>query len=145
MDKKKKPNFLMVGLGSALITLGLLVVFFVISDSLKASSQTCTNSACFVSAANSCADATLTSEEPIGTVKHSTSGCYYLKTIVKANSSEVPEVKSLVEGKSLMCKYDPGNFNMNWISYISEDIEYCQGPLKEAIGELIVFSESAAK
>ncbi|MBU2522943.1 MAG: hypothetical protein KKE23_01480 [Nanoarchaeota archaeon] len=46
----------------------------------------------------------------------------------------------LWKAKSLICQYYSGEFDSRWIDSISDGLEYCRGDLKDAIGELIIFS-----
>jgi len=97
--------------------------------------------ATFISAASECQDANLTVTTMVGTFSYrSTSDCALLKTLVKVNSSESPEVKKLIEGKSMVCGYTKGNFDSRWVTTLIGGIENCHGDLRDGIAQLIVFT-----
>ena len=142
MEQKRKirPGFIIAGI--LVIIFGFSMMYFMGASYKNASEQSgiCKTDECFISAANLCENSTFYSNEDLGFVRYETSECFFMKTVVKANDKEIPEVKEMVEGKGLLCQYDFGNFDEKWISSISDDLENCQGPLKDAIGELILFS-----
>lgn len=143
MEKQKRkirPLFVIAGV--FLILMSILVAFYIIGSRSMASQGICQSSECFISSANSCGNSTFYSTEDIGLVMYETKDCFFVKTVVKTNDNELPEVKALVEGKSLICNYNYGEFDNRWINSLSDGIENCQGDLKEAIGSLIVFSAS---
>lgn len=138
-QKRKIRPWLIVA-GVFLILMGILVAFYIIGSRSMAGRGICQDSDCFITAANACENSTFYSTEDIGLVMYETKDCFFVKTIVKTNDNELPEVTSLVEGKSLICKYNYGEFDNGWINSLSDGIESCQGDLKEALGSLIVFS-----
>ncbi len=136
-----------------LIVLGLLVLFFGLMIFLMAyffmgaartalsnQVENCSTRECFIASANSCTSALWTSQEEIGTVSYATAQCKFMKTIESVSANELPEVKSLIEGKSFICPYPSGKFNVNWTDTLTQGVESCRGDLKDAIGELLLFS-----
>ncbi|MBN1544236.1 hypothetical protein JW898_02110 [Candidatus Woesearchaeota archaeon] len=116
----------------------VLVAYYIVHPS---SSQGCDTAECFMEAANECQNATFTAQETIGTVKYSSEGCVFTKTLVKSSKDELPEVKALLEGKSLTCRYELGEFDRRWVTTLIYGINYCEGGLKEALGEMLLFVE----
>ncbi|VVB65555.1 Uncharacterised protein [Candidatus Gugararchaeum adminiculabundum] len=95
---------------------------------------------CFISAANNCDNANLTLTDNVGTFQYSASGCVLTKTLVILNANETPEMKNALEGKNMTCIYETGKFNSELVTSLLSGIEYCNGDLKEALGELVLFS-----
>ena len=101
------------------------------------------DTASFIRAANDCQDASLTVTSTVGTFSYqSTSDCDLLKTLVKVNSSELPEVKNLIEGKSMVCGYTKGNFDSRWVTTLIGGMENCHGDLRDGLAQLMVFTSS---
>lgn len=136
--RKIRPWLIAAGV---FVFLLIFPIFYILGSVDMAQQGICKTEECFIEAANSCENSTFYSTEDIGFIKYETSGCFFMKTIVSTNKAELPEIKELIEGKSLICQYDFGLFNEDWMNSLSENIEYCQGDLKEAIGELVLFTE----
>ncbi|HLD05293.1 MAG TPA: hypothetical protein VJG90_06255 [Candidatus Nanoarchaeia archaeon] len=101
----------------------------------------CTTKECFISAANDCKDLQMTLTENAGVFKYASStDCIFTKTLVTLSVSETQEMKSLLEGKSLTCKYEKGKFDSRWATSLMFGTEYCEGELRDIIVELLVFS-----
>ncbi|MBS3068469.1 hypothetical protein J4450_07210 [Candidatus Micrarchaeota archaeon] len=49
-------------------------------------------------------------------------------------------MKTLLEGKSMTCKYENGKFDQRLVTSLIYGTEYCDGELKDALGQLIVFA-----
>ena len=64
--------------------------------------------------------------------------CDFVKTVVSVNDN--PEMKTLLEGKSLQCSYYYDDFKEAWVYSLVEDVEDCEGELKEIIGQLLMFT-----
>ena len=112
-----------------------------IPQSATPTTAPCTDKDCFISAANDCKDLSVTLTEDIGVLKYSSSkGCVFTKTLVSLDSSEIQEMKSALEGKSLTCKYESGKFDPRLVTSLIYGSEYCEGPLKDAFGELLAFT-----
>ena len=99
----------------------------------------CTTKDCFIAAANDCNDITLTLTEDAGTFTYATNGCVFTKTLVSTNVNETQEMKTLLQGKSLTCKYEQGKFDRRWVTSLVFGTEYCEGKLKDILGQLIAF------
>ena len=119
-----------------IITIGL-AGFFLMN---VFSATTCEDAQCFISEANSCKKATFESMEDHGKVSYSSSKCIVTKTFVSAVEGENEEIKKLLEGKSLTCEYNEGEFDENIVNSLILGIENCEGELKDTIGQLIVFA-----
>lgn len=100
----------------------------------------CNDKTCFISAANDCKDTSLTLTEDFGVLKYSSKDCIFTKTLVSLNANETEEMKTLLEGKSMTCKYENGKFDQRLVTSLIYGTEYCDGELKDALGQLIVFA-----
>ena len=100
----------------------------------------CTTKECFISSANACNDIDLTLTEDAGVIKYSSSkDCVFTKTLVSLNADETQEMKSLLQGKSLTCRYEKGKFDQRWVTSLIYGTEYCEGELRDTLVELIAF------
>lgn len=110
------------------------------TDAPTPSATICTTKECFISSANDCNDIDLTLTEDAGVLKYSSSkDCLFTKTLVSLNPNETQEMKNLLEGKSLTCKYEKGTFDQRWANSLIFGSEYCEGELKDILVELLVF------
>ena len=101
----------------------------------------CSDKECFISAANECQDTSITLTEDMGILKYSSSkDCVFTKTLVSLNENETQEMKNILQGKSLTCKYEKGKFDQRLVTSLIYGMEYCEGELKDTLGQLIVFS-----
>ena len=101
----------------------------------------CTTKECFISSANDCNEINLTLTEDAGVLKYSSSkDCVFKKTLVSLNANETQEMKSLLEGKSLTCRYEKGKFDQRWVTSLIFGTEYCEGELRDILVELLVFA-----
>ena len=104
------------------------------------SAATCTTKECFISSANDCKDMTIALTEEFGVIKYSSSiGCVFTKTLISLDAKETQEMKTLLEGKSLTCRYEKGKFNQRWANSLLLGIEDCQGQLKDILVKMIAF------
>ena len=62
------------------------------------------------------------------------------ETLVSANADETSDMKKLLEGKSMMCNYEKGKFDARLVTTLIYGMEYCEGDLKDILGQLIVFA-----
>ncbi|MBI2564573.1 hypothetical protein HYV79_01110 [Candidatus Woesearchaeota archaeon] len=100
----------------------------------------CTTKECFVSSANDCKDIDLTLTEDAGVLKYSSSkDCIFTKTLISLNANDTQEMKSLLNGKSLTCRYEKGKFDQRWATSLIFGTEFCEGELKDILVELILF------
>ena len=102
--------------------------------------EACTTKDCFISSANDCKDIDLVLTEDAGVFRYSTKGCVFTKTLVSLSPGESAEMKDLLQGKSLTCKYEKGKFDQRWVTSLIFGTEYCEGELKDILIELIVFA-----
>jgi len=100
----------------------------------------CNAKDCFVSAANNCSNISIQVAEPFGTMRYSTSGCVFTKTVVNLSQNESADMRKALEGKSLSCVYEKGKFDSGLPSSLVAGIENCDGELKEIISQLVLFS-----
>ncbi|HLC38286.1 MAG TPA: hypothetical protein VJI71_02425 [Candidatus Norongarragalinales archaeon] len=120
------------------------------SSSIPAISPTPTSSAqvacvdkdCFITAATDCKGARLTLTDEAGVFEYSSSStaCVFTKTLVSLTEGEAQDMKNLLEGKSMTCKYEKGKFDSRLVTSLIYGTEYCEGDLKEALGALIIFT-----
>lgn len=100
----------------------------------------CTTKECFISSANDCKDIDLTLTEEAGVIKYASSkDCVFTKTLVSLNADETQEMKGLLQGKSLTCRYEKGKFDQRWVTSLIYGTEYCEGELRDILVELIAF------
>lgn len=100
----------------------------------------CTTKECVISSANDCNDNSVTLTEDAGILKYSSSkDCVFSKTLVSLNANENSEMKNLLEGKSLMCKYENGKFDQRLVTSLIFGTEYCEGELKDILVKLLLF------
>ncbi len=100
----------------------------------------CNDAGCFIAAANNCGNASILYTDSVGTFNYTTSNCVFIKTLVSLDANETQDMKDALEGKNLTCIYDQGQFDQRWVSSLLYGTENCTGDLKEALGELIVFT-----
>lgn len=102
----------------------------------------CTDKECFITAANECRELELTLTEEAGGVftYSSSTGCVFTKTLVTLSAGEDQELKRLLEGKRLTCRYERGAFDPRWVTSLIFGTESCEGELKEALAQLLVFA-----
>ncbi len=101
---------------------------------------TCGDETCFIAAANNCENINLTVTDEVGTFSYSSSeSCIFTKTLVSLNANESQEMKNLLQGKNMTCMYERGKFDQRWVTSLIYGIEYCQGELKNRLGDLTVF------
>lgn len=125
-----------LGLFAFFVILIMVIYFFYPSSVIS-----CDTQECFVAFANNCSETQFSETNALGQFNYFAKDCIFSKTLVKTSENELPEIKEIVEGKSLYCEYTSGNFDERWISSIALGIDFCWGDLKEAIGELFLFSD----
>ncbi len=91
---------------------------------------------CFISSVGDCGKATLLEDMQGSTIKYYTRDCVLKKKIDEFSQSEPEDVVAFLEGRTMSCPYQQGNFNEELINGILGGIENCDGELKEAIYEL---------
>ena len=130
---KSKTNILKY-VGIAIVA--LLVFFYIVG----LGSQSCDTAECFIDKANLCEKATYETQEEYGLVLFTTEDCKTTKTIIKLDESEDPELKSLIEGKSLVCENTQDGFDNRWIYNLLSELDNCEGELKDIMQQLIVLT-----
>ena len=103
-------------------------------------SPACAAKDCFVPLANDCKDSEIIVAEDAGVFKYSAKDCVFDKTLITLHEQETQEMKNLLQGKSLTCKYDKGKFDKQWTTSLVLGIEKCEGELKEFLIELLAFT-----
>lgn len=99
------------------------------------------DTAAFIAAANDCRDMNMTVTGGVGTFSYtSTSGCVFIKTLVRLNASEMAGMKTMLEGKNMTCSYTKGNFDPRLVTSLVGGMEYCNGELKDNLAKLIIFT-----
>jgi hypothetical protein len=94
-----------------------------------------------IAAANNCTDTNVTITDGVGTFHYTSSeNCVFTKTLVRLNTSEMQEMKTMLEGKNMTCWYTKGNFDPRLVTSLVGGIEHCTGDLKDDISGLIIFS-----
>lgn len=101
---------------------------------VEPSPPVCTTDECFLEHANMCTSAEYTKQIKTGLFKLSiSSDCTLTKTLVSLVETEPERVKNLLEGKSMQCKYEQGNFNVGYVELFTGNVLLCEGPLRNAI------------
>ncbi len=128
---KKKAVILV----SAIIALGILAF---LAYYFGVFAKSCEDNSCLIDSANSCKSAQLAQNVEGSTFNLRTRGCFLIKTASSLNESEPPEIKELIEGKSMTCKFDKGQFDARWVNTLALGIEACEGELRDSLLELSV-------
>ena len=140
-----KQNYRLVGKqGSLLIGLLLLVIGCTTpqpASDILAPASACTTKDCFIASASDCKEMSITLTEKAGVFTYASStDCVLTKTLVRLDTSEAPEMKTLLEGKTMTCKYEKGQFDERWVTSLIYGIENCDGELRDNIAELLEFA-----
>lgn len=139
--EEKKRNFKKV-----LIFFGVFVslfIMFLLIDYFAGGSTKCTDMNCFIVKASQCKAATYEEVSDIGTISYSvksesSGNCTLTKKILELSENEDAFLKKILEDKKMQCPYSQGEFNSQWTSSMVEGIEYCNGELRDAIGQLLI-------
>jgi len=127
--------------GLALLFLLVLIAGCSPGQSQVTPEPTCMTKECFIASANDCKAVQMTFSEEAGNFTYAVSSdCLFTKTLTTPNPQETQDMKNLLKGKSLSCTYEKGNFDERWANYLIFGTEYCEGELKEILGQLILFS-----
>lgn len=138
MSKSIKWILIIIGL-----FFGLFFLLLVIGFMAGSSSVICTDMNCFITKANQCKQAVYIETTDAGRIGYSVSSdnndnCILTKEIVELSENEDPFIKEALKGKMMKCTYSKGEFNDQWTTSMIEGIEYCNGELKDAIGQLLL-------
>lgn len=149
MKKQKKHECLEKKQQSICLFLALLILASCASPSqqpaqtIQTTPTECADKNCFITAANNCQEISTILNEDIGTFKYTSSkDCIFTKTLITLNDNETPEIKKLLTGKSLTCKYEQTKFDQRLATSLFFGTEYCEGELKDILGKLIAFAEN---
>ncbi len=125
----------------------VLALIAMIAFASAAGAIKCSDLNCFVAAANDCnTKVSYVDVTSAGTFSYyvesvtDNAGCVLTKEITKFSEKEDQVIISALKNKKLYCKYTAGNFNEKWITSLFEDIENCDGNLKETIAQLLLLS-----
>ncbi len=99
--------------------------------------------ACFKTAAENCKLAKLTSFKDENTFLYEIKGsrqdnCLILVEITKISDSASADLKETFEGKKMICNIPKQQFAETPVADIDQIIDYCTGPLKEAMLEVMI-------
>ena len=131
---QKRPFFALFAITLiAILALSLAVYFLFFS----AAEKKCPTAECFIASADECESASFQSVHAGSLFEYKTKECMLTKTVIQLNETEPAEIKELLEGKSMKCEYEKGNFDTELVGTISIGIENCTGELKDSI-ELLV-------
>jgi len=119
--------------------IGAVVIILVLFYFVSISFQTCATAECFLEKANACETTSFEVQEEFGLMLYSTENCIFEKKVLNIDASEDPELKNLIEGKSLTCDYEKAMFKNKWMESLIADLDSCQGELKDIMQQLIVF------
>ncbi len=107
----------------------LVIVLFILISKYGSSCD----EQCFVNKANLCENAVYKNEIAGAKLKYETNNCVLDKTVLKLANNEPNELRALFKGKSMSCGYARANFDINYLSEISANLDDCDGELKSAI------------
>jgi len=94
----------------------------------------CTTDECFLELANDCEQASYTKQIKTGTFELSISEeCRLTKKLIALVESEPDRMKDMLEGKSMRCVYEQGNFNEGYLELFTGNVFLCEGALRDAI------------
>jgi hypothetical protein len=127
---QKRPSFALFAIILIVIlalSLAAYLLFF------SAAEKKCPTAECFVTSADECESASFQQAQGGSIFEYSTKNCILTKTVIQLNETEPPEIKELLEGKSMRCEYEKGNFDTELVGTISIGIENCTGELKDNI------------
>jgi hypothetical protein len=95
----------------------------------------------FIAAANNCTTINAVITDEVGTFQYTSSdSCTFTKTLVRLNESEMQEMKTMLEGKSMTCNYTRGSFDPRLVTSLIGGIEHCSGDLKDDITNMMLFT-----
>lgn len=100
----------------------------------------CGDKKCFAWGANECRTVRLVLEEKQGTMEYAAKDCVFTKTMVRLQESEEEEMKRLLTGKKLSCKYKKGEFDVRWVISMLGGLKHCEGELKDITAKLLIFT-----
>ena len=107
----------------------LIIVLFILISKFGSSCD----EQCFVDKANLCETAKYENEIAGAKIRYEINNCVLDKTVLKLSGNEPSEIRDLFKGKSMSCGYARGNFDINYLSEISANLDDCNGDLKSAI------------
>ncbi|MFC1685494.1 hypothetical protein ACFLZZ_00550 [Nanoarchaeota archaeon] len=123
-----------------LFVLGGVIILGVVFFFLFFQAKDCDTAECFITAANNCNKSEFTSKDNGNVIFYSSEGCSVTKTVVKISEDEDQDMKDFLEGKSLTCDYEKGEFDEDVVNDLVFGIEDCTGELKKNIGQLLLFT-----
>jgi len=138
--KLKGQNLAVAGIILAAIGMILAYMFFtqVISPTTDAIGG-CQDVDCFIEKANNCEYVTMEYFTNNEGYYYQANECEFLKTIIFLDPNESEEIKALLDGKTMTCKYAQGEFNPEWVNSNVNGLEDCVGDLKDTLVQLSVF------
>lgn len=102
---------------------------------------TCSDAACFITAANNCEDMNVTLTGNVATFTYTSSQpCVFTKTLVSVDANETQQMKDFLNGKNMTCTYERGKFNPGLVTSLVDGMENCTGDLKDALSQLLIFT-----
>jgi hypothetical protein len=143
MKEAKPAKAVVISLAAIL---GIVLLFLAAgcasnTGALPASGNPGPEQAAFIAAADKCSETSMTATGIAGTFTYSVSpDCTFTKTLVRLNETESQGMKTMLEGKNMTCVYTPGNFDSRWVTSLVGGMEYCNGDLKDALANLIIFT-----
>ncbi|MBW3011553.1 hypothetical protein KY311_00030 [Candidatus Woesearchaeota archaeon] len=128
---RRKMTVLKVSLATLLILTILFSIYFV-------QGVFATTEKTFVALSQNCLYSNYDQEITGGSVvTNKARGCSVTREITKVAESEPIEVKYLLEGKKMVCHFERGEFDENNLDYMTQDLDKCEGELKDILLELM--------
>ena len=134
-SNKIVANVILVIVIAAIVLVGVLIF---------STPKNCgTDEACFRAAAENCKLAKLTSFKGENTFSYEIRGsrgnnCLVTVEIIKISDGASVDLKQAFEGKNMICNIPRQQFTDTSITEIDNIIDYCTGPLKEAMLEVMI-------
>lgn len=92
----------------------------------------CSEAQCFINAANNCQKAYFETSIKGTMFRLTSENCMITKELMSIASNEPENLHQMFTGKSMICKYQKGNFNPDHIFELTGNLLMCEGPLKDA-------------
>jgi len=138
-DKPKhKMRWSLILLGLFIIFVGCTIIGY-IGGTVK--QGTCRNEECFINLSNQCMKADLLLDHGFGTIAYHSENCMFQKSIIKITDPDSQELKPLLEGKTMNCTYEKGDFDEDWVYSMTAGIEKCDGELVTNTAKLMILVE----
>lgn len=119
-----------------LYILGIMVLISFTILAFTSCATRCDDKTCFFEKANDCGTAEFTQAEDTITIEYKIDNCILTKTITELDESEPEAIHELFQDQQMVCPYVKNNFNFESIDSFLNNIEDCEGSLKQIVLQL---------